>query len=75
MGPTLSNLDKLLQVPTGCGEQNMLGMVPNILVMQYLESTEQLTPNVADKVGIGVQLVLVIFRLLIASFNGTGHHW
>ncbi|XP_033634885.1 uncharacterized protein LOC117296122 isoform X1 [Asterias rubens] len=49
MGPTLSNLDKLLQVPTGCGEQNMLGMVPNILVMQYLESTEQLTPNVADK--------------------------
>ncbi len=49
MGPTLSNLDKLLRVPTGCGEQNMLGMVPNILVMQYLESTDQLTPNVADK--------------------------
>ena len=50
MGPTLSNLDKLLRVPTGCGEQNMLGMVPNIFVMQYLESTEQLTPTVADKV-------------------------
>jgi Cu/Ag efflux protein CusF len=49
MGPTLSNLDKLLRIPTGCGEQNMIGFVPNIFVMHYLENTGQLTPAIADQ--------------------------
>ncbi|XP_071965848.1 uncharacterized protein [Antedon mediterranea] len=49
MGKTLNNLDNLLQMPTGCGEQNMLGFVPNIYVLQYLTKTDQVDPNVEQK--------------------------
>ena len=43
MGPTLSGLDKLLKMPTGCGEQTMILFVPNIYVLRYLISTSQVT--------------------------------
>lgn len=39
MAPALSNLGKLLKLPTGCGEQNMMGMAPNVYVMEYLNGT------------------------------------
>ncbi|XP_035792385.1 CD109 antigen-like isoform X1 [Anopheles albimanus] len=32
----ISNLDNLLAVPTGCGEQNMVKFVPNVVVLDYL---------------------------------------
>ncbi|XP_013108377.2 thioester-containing protein 1 allele R1 isoform X3 [Stomoxys calcitrans] len=38
MGTTLENLDDLVQKPTGCGEQNMVNLVPNILILDYLKS-------------------------------------
>ena len=41
MGPAMSGLDKLIRLPTGCGEQNMLNFAPNIFVMQYLTHTGQ----------------------------------
>lgn len=37
--PTLDNLDKLVDMPTGCGEQNMVHFAPNILILQYLKAT------------------------------------
>lgn len=37
LGPTIKNLDSLVRKPYGCGEQNMVNFVPNILVMRYLE--------------------------------------
>lgn len=37
LGPTIKNLDKLVRMPYGCGEQNMVNFVPNILVLRYLE--------------------------------------
>lgn len=46
MGPALSNLQNLLQVPYGCGEQNMLTFVPNVLAMEYMTVTKQLTPEI-----------------------------
>ncbi len=49
MGPSLSGLEKLLRLPTGCGEQNMIGFTPNIYVLQYLISTNQLTPEIESK--------------------------
>lgn len=36
----------LLRKPTGCGEQNMLSFVPNIVILNYLRSTDQLTQAV-----------------------------
>ncbi|XP_066969386.1 alpha-1-inhibitor 3-like [Macrobrachium rosenbergii] len=46
LGPTLENLGNLIQMPYGCGEQNMLNFAPNIYVMRYLASSGQLTPSV-----------------------------
>ncbi|XP_067665112.1 alpha-2-macroglobulin-like protein 1 isoform X2 [Haliotis asinina] len=43
MGPALSNLDNLVQLPTGCGEQTMITFTPNIYVLKYLTFTSQLT--------------------------------
>ncbi len=43
MGHALKNLNELLQMPYGCGEQNMIVLAPNIYILQYLEVTGQLT--------------------------------
>lgn len=41
MGPALANLDDLLRMPYGCGEQNMVGFAPNVFVLQYLEAANK----------------------------------
>ncbi|CAB4010718.1 alpha-2-macroglobulin-like isoform X2, partial [Paramuricea clavata] len=48
MGPALTNLDGLLAMPYGCGEQNMAKFAPNIYVMDYLTSTNQVTKEIKD---------------------------
>ena len=49
MGPSLANIDSLLKMPYGCGEQNMLNFAPNIFIMQYLKATNQLKDNIKEK--------------------------
>ncbi|XP_065187850.1 CD109 antigen-like [Sycon ciliatum] len=49
MGPALSNLDQLLLMPSGCGEQNMLGFAPDVFVMKYLTATDRSTGEIAEK--------------------------
>ncbi|NXE96203.1 A2ML1 protein, partial [Menura novaehollandiae] len=49
MGPALENLDRLLSMPFGCGEQNMVQFAPNIFILQYLNKTKQLDPEIKDK--------------------------
>lgn len=49
MGPTLNNLDKLLRLPFGCGEQNMIHFAPNVFVLKYLQKTRQLSPEVENE--------------------------
>ncbi|XP_078507565.1 alpha-2-macroglobulin-like protein 1 isoform X2 [Lissotriton helveticus] len=49
MGSTLQNLGNLIQMPYGCGEQNMLTFAPIIYVLQYLEKTGQLTAEIKTK--------------------------
>ncbi|XP_075747662.1 pregnancy zone protein-like isoform X15 [Rhipicephalus microplus] len=39
MGPAIKNLGSLVQVPTGCGEQNMVKFTPNVYVLDYLKAT------------------------------------
>ncbi|XP_070698418.1 CD109 antigen-like [Pempheris klunzingeri] len=36
-----SNLDSLVQMPVGCGEQNMIHFAPSIYVLQYLDLSPQ----------------------------------
>ncbi|KYO32254.1 hypothetical protein Y1Q_0021921 [Alligator mississippiensis] len=49
MGAALQNIDRLLAMPHGCGEQNMVRFAPNIYIQQYLEKSGQLTPEIRDK--------------------------
>ncbi|ROL50863.1 Alpha-2-macroglobulin-like protein 1 [Anabarilius grahami] len=48
MGRALKNLDGLLQMPSGCGEQNMIILAPNIYILLYLEVTGQLTAAIRE---------------------------
>ncbi|CAG06491.1 unnamed protein product [Tetraodon nigroviridis] len=49
LGRALKNLDGLLRMPYGCGEQNMALLAPNIYILQYLKSTGQLTDTILKK--------------------------
>lgn len=41
LGPTVNNLERLLaQLPTGCGEQNLVHLVPAVLVADYLRQVK-----------------------------------
>ena len=44
------NLDNLLVVPSGCGEQNLVKTTNNFVVANYLDATEQLTGAIAARV-------------------------
>ncbi|XP_054243513.1 alpha-2-macroglobulin-like protein 1 [Indicator indicator] len=49
LGPALDNIDDLLQMSSGCGEQNMVHFAPNVFITRYLEETGQLTPEIKQK--------------------------
>lgn len=38
LGPALQQLDKLVDKPTGCGEQNMVILAPNVYFVQYTDA-------------------------------------
>ena len=50
LAPALANLDSLVTLPTGCGEQNMITLVPNIYLLEYLNGTRKTEPKLEDKV-------------------------
>ena len=49
LAQTLNGLENLLQMPYGCGEQNMILFAPNIFVARYLDATGQLKPEIMAK--------------------------
>ena len=46
---TIEGLERLLQMPFGCGEQNMILFAPNVFVARYLKETGQMKPEVMAK--------------------------
>ena len=52
IGPAVSSiiegrgLDSIIKLPTGCGEQTMLKLAPNVFVLNYLRSTKQVTQQI-----------------------------
>ncbi|KAH9505790.1 hypothetical protein Btru_055818 [Bulinus truncatus] len=75
MGPALTNIDSLVRLPTGCGEQNMVGFVPNILALKYLLETRRITEDIKLKalknMEIGYQRELT-FRHKDGSYSAFG---
>ncbi|XP_037957339.1 pregnancy zone protein [Teleopsis dalmanni] len=55
LGPVMNNLENLVRLPQGCGEQTTSKMVPNILVYRYLKSINKLTPALSYKILNGLQ--------------------
>uniref|UniRef100_A0A8D1F282 Alpha-2-macroglobulin n=1 Tax=Sus scrofa TaxID=9823 RepID=A0A8D1F282_PIG len=49
LSSAMQNLQNLVQMPYGCGEQNMVRFVPNIYVLNYLKETQQLTEKIKSK--------------------------
>lgn len=49
LGGTIKNLHSLIRLPSGCGEQNLLNFVPNIVVLNYLKATNQIKPDIERK--------------------------
>ena len=49
LSQTIEGLEGLLQMPFGCGEQNMILFAPNVFVARYLEETGQIKPDVLAK--------------------------
>ncbi|KAL7831785.1 hypothetical protein AOLI_G00293330 [Acnodon oligacanthus] len=49
LGRALKNIDGLLKMPYGCGEQNIAVLAPNIYILQYLENTGQLTAAIRER--------------------------
>uniref|UniRef100_A0A2K5QFJ9 PZP alpha-2-macroglobulin like n=1 Tax=Cebus imitator TaxID=2715852 RepID=A0A2K5QFJ9_CEBIM len=49
LGSAMQNIQNLLQMPYGCGEQNMVLFAPNIYVLSYLNETQQLTEEIKAK--------------------------
>ena len=45
----MEGLDKLLAMPYGCGEQNMLNYAPNVYIMDYLTATQQTQSKIKAK--------------------------
>ncbi|XP_011863302.1 PREDICTED: CD109 antigen-like isoform X2 [Vollenhovia emeryi] len=75
LGPSIPNLANLIRMPFGCGEQNMLNFVPNIVILNYLKNTNQLTQAVQSKalkyLDIGYQQELT-YRHNDGSFSAFG---
>jgi CD109 antigen len=46
---TIEGLEQLIQMPFGCGEQNMIVFAPDVFITRYLEASGQLKPEVMAK--------------------------
>ncbi len=69
----VEGLDNILRMPFGCFEQTSSTTYPNILVLDYLKTTKQLSPEIQMKaegfINTGYQ------RLLSFEVNGGGFEW
>ncbi|XP_010606099.1 alpha-1-inhibitor 3-like isoform X2 [Fukomys damarensis] len=49
LSSSIKNIQDLLQMPYGCGEQNMILFAPNIYILKYLNETQQLTQEIKSE--------------------------
>ncbi|XP_018414407.1 PREDICTED: CD109 antigen [Nanorana parkeri] len=75
LGPSTSSLQSLIQLPYGCGEQNMIRFAPNIFIMEYLTNTRQINgiaPKLISYMKEGYQRELV-YQRGDGSFSAFGN--
>jgi CD109 antigen len=72
---TIEGLDALLQMPFGCGEQNMIVFAPDMYVTKYLQSSGQIKPEImakAEKLMITGYQRQLTYRRTDGSFSAFG---
>jgi CD109 antigen len=72
---TIEGLDGLLQMPFGCGEQNMILFAPDAYIARYLKETHQLKPEImakAEKLMITGYQREMTYRRSDGSFSAFG---
>uniref|UniRef100_A0A8D1IZ00 Alpha-2-macroglobulin n=1 Tax=Sus scrofa TaxID=9823 RepID=A0A8D1IZ00_PIG len=78
LGSAMRNTQNLLQMPYGCGEQNMVLFAPNIYVLDYLNETQQLTAEIKSKairyLNTGYQRQL-LYKHYDGSYSTFGEHY
>jgi CD109 antigen len=76
LAQTLEGLEGLIQMPFGCGEQNMINFAPNVYIASYLEQSGQLKPEILAKLELmtvtGYQRELT-YRRSDGSFSAFGN--
>jgi len=65
MAPSIKNINKLLYVPTGCGEQNLITIVPRMIILEYLAKSNRLTSSMKDRLIRSVKRGKYMFLLCI----------
>lgn len=74
---TIEGLEELIQMPFGCGEQNMIVFAPDVYITKYLQESGQLKPEImakAEKLMItGYQRELT-YRRSDGSFSAFGEN-
>ncbi|MBN1368616.1 MAG: hypothetical protein JW954_00080 [Dehalococcoidaceae bacterium] len=72
---TIDGLEGLLQMPFGCGEQNMIAFAPDVYITQYLLDTGQIKPEIlakAEKMMITGYQRQMTYRRTDGSFSAFG---
>jgi CD109 antigen len=72
---TIDGLDTLLQMPFGCGEQNMIVFAPDVFITKYLQSSGQIKPEImakAEKLMITGYQRQLTYRRTDGSFSAFG---
>jgi CD109 antigen len=72
---TIDGLDALLQMPFGCGEQNMIVFAPDVFITKYLQSSGQIKPEImakAEKLMITGYQRQLTYRRTDGSFSAFG---
>ena len=72
---TMEGLEELIQMPMGCGEQNMMLFAPDVYITKYLEESGQLKPEImarAEKLMITGYQRQLTYRHSDGSFSAFG---
>ena len=75
LAQTIEGLDALIQMPFGCGEQNMILFAPDVFITRYLKETGQLKPEImakAEKLMITGYQRELIYQRSDGSFSAFG---
>jgi len=73
MSTLVEGLDKVLQMPGGCFEQTSSSTYPNVMILDYMKNSKQITPEIQMRaeqyINLGYQ------RLLSFEVPGGGFEW